>query len=373
MIRHRSPPICALAAILLAAPAVHAQQWLVNSAIQNQITETALCDDSLRKHERLPDVCAKYPQYAGAATQGAPGARPQPGPRPATAAQLAALRFTPTSNNALQTFVQDLGKTPQERQQLLQAITATKASFEQQYATKGWKNNVAGAYAFFIGTLVMVWSGDEPAAAAQGRLFGALSTALAQSPDLAGASNADKAALYDTLIASASLPLLLYVDGTQQQNNAEIQQARTLASEYSRKIMHSEPQALVGMLRADTGTHTSASAGGKPVMQAAAPMMVQGLDGRYDCQMLWVRAGASFSVEYRPIGLWFSIGGNSYSANGGDGRIDATAGDVGFHGGPYNGWRGARINNAIVFRKDNHANPQAGEGIRNGDIRCGRH
>lgn len=369
MIRHRSPPICALAAILLAAPTVHAQQWLVNSAIQNQITETALCDDSLRKHERLPDVCAKYPQYAGAATQGAPGARP----RPATATQLAALRFTPNGSNALQTFANDLGKNPEERQQLLQAITATKASFEQQYTAKGWNNNVAGAYAFFIGTLAMVWSGHEPDADAQSRLFGALATTLAQSADLASASNADKAALYDTLIASASLPLLLYVDGTQQNNTAEIQQARTLAREYSRKIMHVEPQALVEMLPAGTGMHTSASGGGKPVMQAAAPMMVQGLDGRYDCQMLSVRAGASFSVEYRPIGLWFSIGGNSYSANGGNGRIDATAGDVGFHGGPYNGWRGARINNAIVFRKDNHSNPQAGEGIRNGDIRCGRH
>ena len=373
MIRHHILSAWAFAAILLAAPAVHAQQRLVNNAINNQIVETAICDGALRKHERLPDICAKYPRYAGAATQSAPDAQPQPGAKPATASTVAALRFTPTSSNALQTFANNLGKNPEERQQLLQVITATKASFEQRYAAKGWKNNVAGAYAFFIGTMAMVWSGNEPDADAQGRLFDALATTLAQSPDLASASNADKAALYDTLIASASLPLLLFVDGTQQKNNAEIQQARALATEYSRKIMHSEPQALVGMLRADTGKHAGASGGGEPVMQTAAPMTVQGLDGRYDCQMLSVRAGASFSVEYRPIGLWFSIVGNSYSANGGDGRIDATTGDVGFHGGAYNGWRGARINNAIVFRKDNHSNPQAGEGIRNGDIRCGRH
>ena len=48
----------ALLAMLACAPATHAQQWLVNSAISHQIMDTAICDSALRKHERLPDVCA---------------------------------------------------------------------------------------------------------------------------------------------------------------------------------------------------------------------------------------------------------------------------------------------------------------------------
>ena len=115
MIRHHILSAWAFAAILLAAPAVHAQQRLVNNAINNQIVETAICDGALRKHERLPDICAKYPRYAGAATQSAPDAQPQPGAKPATASTVAALRFTPTSSNALQTFANNLGKNPEER------------------------------------------------------------------------------------------------------------------------------------------------------------------------------------------------------------------------------------------------------------------
>ena len=33
---------------------------------------------------------------------------------------------------------------------------------------------------------------------------------------------------------------------------------------------------------------------------------------------------------------------------------------------------GARLNGAIVFRKNDHSNPQAGDGIRAGDFRCAR-
>ena len=54
----------------------------------------------------------------------------------ALGASAAALRFTPPAgNHTLQEFANGLGKTPEERQQLLAAVTTAKTQlFEQLYA-----------------------------------------------------------------------------------------------------------------------------------------------------------------------------------------------------------------------------------------------
>ncbi|WP_257385174.1 hypothetical protein [Tahibacter caeni] len=110
---------CAAAALFtLAAPATHAQQWLVNSAIQNQIIETAICDSALKKHEKLPNVCAKYPKYevGPTATSAAPATT-----------TAASAKFTPVADDdSLQKVADGLGSTAQERQQMLQHVTADK-------------------------------------------------------------------------------------------------------------------------------------------------------------------------------------------------------------------------------------------------------
>lgn len=236
--------------LLAAAPAANAQQWLVNNVIQNHSIEISICDSAQKKGQRLPDICAKYPQFSGVkAKQGNEARTASTSPARPSASALASLRFTPPAGSpALQKFVDDIGRSPDERRQLLQVIAATKAAFEKDYAGKGWKNNVAGAFGFFIGSIGYIWSGHEPDAAAQDRLFEALSTVLAQSPDMPKASPREKAALYDTLIASASIPLLLYIDGSQKSDKAQVEQARGLAAEYSRKVLQAEPEALAGML-----------------------------------------------------------------------------------------------------------------------------
>ena len=236
--------------LLASAPAANAQQWLVNNVIQNHSIEISICDSAQKKGQRLPDICAKYPQFSGVkAKQGNDARTASMSPARPSASALASLRFTPPAGSpALQKFVDDIGRSPDERRQLLQVIAATKTAIEKDYAAKGWKNNVAGAFAFFIGSIGYIWSGHEPDAAAQDRLFEALSTVLAQAPEMAKASPREKAALYDTLIASTSLPLLLYIDGSQKNDKAQMEQARGLAAEYSRKVLQAEPEALAGML-----------------------------------------------------------------------------------------------------------------------------
>ncbi|MBX3701369.1 MAG: hypothetical protein KF903_10275 [Dokdonella sp.] len=287
-------------------------------------------------------------------------------------AQSAALKFAPVAgDDTLRNFADQLGDNPQQRRELLEAITtAKKELFEQPYGPRGWKNNVAGAYAGFVVGLATVLSGEAPSTAVEDRVFADFSAKLA--PAMANVSNKEKAALYDTLIASASLPVLLYIDGNQKGNAAQIKQARTLAAEYSRKILHSEPQELLAMLSpAKTATATTTPA---PAQQSAGAAGGGGpLDGRYDCLMAAMQFdGVSFVTQYRPTGMWFTISGNRYSAQSGGGTISATADVVSFSGGAYNGWRGARRGDAIVFRKNDYTNPHPGESIKRDDFRCGR-
>ena len=280
----------------------------------------------------------------------------------------AALRFTPPpGDTSLQDFADKLGKTPEERQQLGEAFATVKVElFEQPNASRGWKNNIAGAYTFFVSSISTVWTGDAPDPAAQDQLFAKLGTALA--PDLAGVPDRDKAELYSTLIGGASLPLLLFIDGSEKKNPAQIEQARALAAQYSRELMKMEPDEVRQLLQ-------PASASGA-VAATTAPTVVSdasGVDGRYECQMAQLShgAGANFSFQYQPTGMWFAIQGGRYTSSSAGGTVQAGGDVVSFHGGSYDGWRGARRGNAIVFRK-NQGDPAPGESIRVGDLRCGR-
>jgi hypothetical protein len=350
------------------APAAYAQDFWSKRVMDHMVTDTVignLCAASRSRHERLPAACAGHP-HPSAADTGHAGRGSAAG---MPAASPTAMTFSPVAgDDAVRKLADSLGGSAQERAQILQVANAGKQMFEQNYAGNGWTNNIAGAMTYFIVATATVQTGTEADATAQERLFAALNSTLAQS-DLARASNKDNTALYDTLLACAGLPLVFYLDGKQQGNANEVQQAKSMAATFSKKLFNVEPHVLAGLLLPGTVARTS---GGRPAARAAAVAGAPGLDGRYDCQMLAVRAGASFSIEYRPIGLWFAIAGSDYSASGGGGRIDASPGVVGFHGGAYEGWRGARINDAIVFRKDDHANAQPGESIRNGDIRCGK-
>lgn len=292
----------------------------------------------------------------------APWANAQSGP--------VATRFTPVAgDDSVKQLADSLGNTPEERQQILQLAGAGKELFAQKYKGR-WDNTLAGAMAFFIVGAYIVSTEQQPSAASEAELFASLDAMLAQS-EIGRASNKDKTALYNTMLASAGLPLVVYVEGKQNKNEALVEQARTMAAGFSRKLFKMEMPALLALLDSGTATNAVASSANAPAARASASGA--GVDGRYDCQMNAMQFdGVGFVIQYRPTGMWFTIAGNRYSAQSGGGTIDATADVVGFHGGAYDGWRGARRGDAIVFRKNDHANPRAGEGIKVGDFRCGR-
>jgi len=246
-----------------------------------------------------------------------------------------ALRFTPPPGDAsLKEFADKLGNNASEREQMLQAITTAKAEiFEQRYASKGWKNNVAGAYTFFISGVSYVWTGKVPDGAAEDRLFAQMGETLA--PDLAGVSDREKTTLYNTLIASISLPLLLYIDGEQTGNHAQIEQARTLAAQYSREILKMEPEQVGRLLPAapDAGPATTAAAVAPAPMAGGAGQ----LDGRWQCVVSSVRyvpgAGGSSMMMVDSIpSISFDIAGNRYRTSAGGGTLSVVGHELRFSG-----------------------------------------
>ncbi len=281
----------------------------------------------------------------------------------------AATRFTPVAgDDSVKQLADSLGNTPEERQQILQLAGAGKELFVQKYKGR-WDNTLAGATTFFIVASRIVSSDEQPSADAENRLFDSLDGLLAQS-EIGRASNKDKTALYNTLLAGAGLPLVVYVEGKQNKNDALVEQARTMAAGFVRKFFNMELQELTAMLDTGVSGNALASLAGTPAVPSSGG---QGVDGRYDCQMAALQFdGVSYVTQYRPTGMWFTIKGGSYSAQSGGGTIQASADVVNFRGGAYAGWSGARRGEAIVFRKDDQTNPRAGESIKSGDFRCGR-
>ena len=284
----------------------------------------------------------------------------------------AATHFTPVAgDDSVKNLADSLGNTPEERQQILQLAGAGKELFAQKYKGK-WNNTVAGAMTFFIVSGHIVSTGEQPAPDAENRLFESLDGLLGQS-EIGRASNKDKTALYNVLLAGAGLPLVVYVEGKQNKNDALVEQARTMAAGFSRKFFSKELQELTAMLDTGANANALASMTGTPAASAGSSGGGQNVDGRYDCQMAALQFdGVSYVTQYRPTGMWFIIKGGSYSAQSGGGTIQASSDVVSFRGGAYAGWSGARRGEAIVFRKDDQSNPRAGESIKSGDFRCGR-
>ncbi|MFT4178363.1 MAG: hypothetical protein QM612_02715 [Thermomonas sp.] len=158
-----------------------------------------------------------------------------------------ATRFTPVAgDDSVKKLADSLGNTPEERQQILQLAGAGKELFAQKYKGK-WNNTLAGAMTFFIASAYTVGNDREPSKEAEERLFSTLNATLAQS-DIVRASNAEKTALYNVLLAGAGLPLVFYVDGKQNHNAGQVEQAKKMADGFGQQFLKMDLQAMSGML-----------------------------------------------------------------------------------------------------------------------------
>lgn len=144
--------------------------------------------------------------------------------------------------NTAKIIADAIAETPEEKKLYTQIYDATKSAYEKEAAAKGWKNNIAGAFTFFLVTNSTIYHGtDEPSDETVNAIFQALNQTLDESPDFAKMPNRDKQGLYNTLIAFAGIPLAVYMEGQQNKDAETLKTASQLSGELIKLVMKVEP------------------------------------------------------------------------------------------------------------------------------------
>lgn len=140
------------------------------------------------------------------------------------------------------TIADSLGETPEEKAMLKQIVDGTKAAFEAETASRGWKNNIAGAMAFFlISNTTIYHEAAEPDDATANALFESINQAIDEVPDFGTASNKDKQAMYNLLIGFAGIPLATYTEGKNNNDAETVSAARQLAGKMIEIVLKTDP------------------------------------------------------------------------------------------------------------------------------------
>lgn len=135
-----------------------------------------------------------------------------------------------------------LGETAEEKQLYLKIYTDTRTAFETQTSAKGWKNNIAGAFAFFIISTGTIYQGsEEPGDDSVDALYNAINQSLDEIPEFGSMANRDKQALYNTLIAFAGIPIATYFEGVGNKDAATINVAKQLSGALIKMVLKIEP------------------------------------------------------------------------------------------------------------------------------------
>ena len=125
---------------------------------------------------------------------------------------------------------------------LKQIVNGTKAAFETEAASRGWKNNIAGAFTFFIVSNTTIYhDSGEPDDATVNALFDAVNQAIDEVPEFASASNKDKQAMYNLLIGFAGIPLATYSEGKTNGDDQTVAVARQLAGKMIEIVLKTDP------------------------------------------------------------------------------------------------------------------------------------
>lgn len=188
---------------------------IINNRIMNDMMNKNMCEDWRRKGQKVPAGCSDY-MPSGSSVRGKSTSASKSSTVVNYPVKQGSVKFTPAAgDHSFQKFADDNGSGVEEKQLMMQIATSTRSLFEEQYGPKGWKNNLAGALAFFIITNMTVYNGTEPNELTQKSLFEMLDTTFSQSPEFVNASNKDKQEFYTTLIAYSGLPLTFYADAAE--------------------------------------------------------------------------------------------------------------------------------------------------------------
>lgn len=167
------------------------------------------------------------------------------GPRiehvPAVPKNYGAFRPDPSVNTG-RTIADALGQTPEEKQLYLAIYSTTKDAFEKEVSAKGWKNNLAAAFTFFIVSNATIYHGGaEPNEESISAIYQAINQTIDEIPEFAQMTNRDKQGLYNTLVGFAGIPIATFVEGQNNKDDATMKIAAQLAGKLMRELLKMDP------------------------------------------------------------------------------------------------------------------------------------
>ena len=151
-----------------------------------------------------------------------------------TAIPLTATSFSPVAPQLMpQQLASDPTLSATEQQQAAQLYSELLTSYTDllnQQGEQRLKHNVAGAMMYLLLSSNYVLSnGEELSEAQQEELLQRFNATLAEDLGFVSLSAQGKQELYETLVISASLPLVLYLEGQQAGDRSLVEQAQDLA------------------------------------------------------------------------------------------------------------------------------------------------
>jgi len=138
-----------------------------------------------------------------------------------------------------------LGGTPEEKALIKQIYTSTKAGYEKEAATRGWKNNIAAGLTFFtVAAMTAYHDAEQPNDAAVNAYCKLMNTALDETPEMANAANKDKQGFNNMLIGFGGMLFAIYSEGKQNNDSATLAKSKKLAGMLIEMVLKTDPENL---------------------------------------------------------------------------------------------------------------------------------
>lgn len=335
---------------------------LMQQTVNNSWTCEAIKRASEKSGKPLPEQCS----YLNKGSSGNKSSSTSSKTNPAGTNVRAAGQFTPvTGAESFEQIAASITDVAQERQLIAQTAAVMKSTMEEEYAARGWKNNVAGAVTFFTVSMLTVYYEKEPSEEVKNAIFESYNTA----PEFASASNKDKQSLYNALLTYSGMPLLFYLKGKQEGNDGTVQQAKALAKHNLKTLLKADPESLAPLMQIESSGRSEPSTAAP--QRAAAKTPSASVDAKYSCMRLVSKNG---TTVFEPAGLGFTIQGNNYSVvSGTGGKVTSSGGITEFSGGRLSKWRAEMRSNSTgtyLFFRSNATEVRPGESAKFGDVQC---
>jgi len=138
-----------------------------------------------------------------------------------------------------------LGGTAEEKALIQQIYTSTKAAYEKEAATRGWKNNIAAGLTFFtVVSMTVYQNAEEPGDEAVGTYYKVMNAALDEIPELAAAANKDKQGFNNMLVGFSGILLATYTEAKQNNDAEALATSKKLAGMLIQMVLKTDPDNL---------------------------------------------------------------------------------------------------------------------------------